>query len=360
MNFLRLNDFLLTVLFENDEIIAIDKPYGINSHTNDAKIGNSDFIQDGLIEIYEKQLGVKLHIVHRLDQTTTGVIIFAKSQEAAKKYAAYFFDRQVKKTYIFITASKSKSDSFKIDQTIVHKAKDLEAETHFKLLTKSRHYELWQANPLTGRNHQIRIHAKAAEIPLLGDEKYGGALYPFICLHNQQIEFPNGITLKSAPPLYFTDLKILEDLTLAKALFSSDRRLRLFEKNDLQNQCFRLMHDKDESGFTLDHFGQYLVLSCFNENWTLADQESFSEFSNYMSKPVLVRLMHNRGKDPLNKSQFVILPKKYKSEVETVWVAKEDRIQYEFRSDSGVDSAYFQIRDCSEAGFRKILRIKRS
>ena len=96
MNFLRLPDFLLSTLYEDNEIVAVDKPYGINSHTNDSKIGNSNFIQDGLIEIFEKQRGERLYIIHRLDQTTSGVIIFARSPEAAKKYAAYFFDRQVK------------------------------------------------------------------------------------------------------------------------------------------------------------------------------------------------------------------------------------------------------------------------
>ena len=88
MNFLRLNDKLLSVLFEDSEIIAIDKAYGINTHTNESKVGNTDFFQDGLIEIFEKNLKIKLYIVHRLDQTTTGVIVFAKSPESAKIHCA--------------------------------------------------------------------------------------------------------------------------------------------------------------------------------------------------------------------------------------------------------------------------------
>ena len=95
MKFLRLSDPLLSVLFENEDIIAIDKPYGFNAHTNDSKVEHSEFIQDGLIEIYEKQLQKKMHIIHRLDQTTTGVMIFGKSAESAKKYAEYFFNREV-------------------------------------------------------------------------------------------------------------------------------------------------------------------------------------------------------------------------------------------------------------------------
>ena len=348
MNFLRLNDYLISILFEDQDIIAIDKPYGINSHTNDSKIGNSDFIQDGLIEIYEKQIGKKLHIVHRLDQTTTGVIIFAKSQEAAKKYAAYFFNRQVKKTYLFITDAKSASNNFVIDKIIIHKARELEAKTELKLLKKTTAFELWQANPLTGRNHQIRIHAQAAGISLVGDEKYGGAIFPFLCLHNHKIEFPNGLIIKSELPWYFENLQLMENQLLAKALFEADRRLRLFSGNETEgqrlNQCFRLAHNKDEFkefGFSIDQFGGILALSCYNENWTESNAKTFSEYSRIMKKPILVRLMHNRGKDPANKSQFVIYPGTGSAPIEAVWVANENKIKYEMRSDSGQSFGLF-------------------
>lgn len=344
MNFLRLPDYLLSILFEDNEIIAIDKPYGVNSHTNDSKVGNSDFIQDGLIEIFEKQRGQRLYIVHRLDQTTTGVIIFAKSPDSAKKYAAYFFDRQVKKTYWFITGAKSTKDNFEIDQIIIHKAKELEAKTLFRRLKKTNLFELWQANPLTGRNHQIRIHAKAAEIPIIGDEKYGGAPFAFLCLHNHRIEFPNGIVIKSEAPRFFENLTLLEDHILAKALFETDRRLRLFSKADLQNQCFRLVHNKEDPkdfGFTIDQFGRYLALSCYSEAWTEANNRTFSNFSEYMNKTIFVRLMHNRGKDPLNKSQFFIKPVKSIDITEPTWIAKENNINYEMRSDSGLSFGLF-------------------
>jgi len=154
MKFIRLPDYLLSTLFEDDDIIAIDKPYGFNAHTNDSKLEHSDAIEDGLIEIYEKQRRSKLHIIHRLDQTTTGVMIFGKSAESAKKYAEYFFNRQVKKTYLFITQNKSQKKSALINQPIIHKAKELQAETGFQFIKKSENYELWQAFP--GRAAIIR------------------------------------------------------------------------------------------------------------------------------------------------------------------------------------------------------------
>lgn len=343
MNFLRLNDYLLSILFEDDDILAIDKPYGMNSHTNDSKIGNFDFIHDGLIETFERQLGRKLYIVHRLDQTTTGVIIFAKSPEAAKKYADYFFNKEVKKTYLFITASKSTRDAFSIDQIIVHKAKDLPAQTDFKRLKKTSQYELWQANPLTGRNHQIRIHAQAGGIPLLGDEKYSGAPYAFLCLHNRRIEFPNGLVLTSEPPIYFNDLNLLENQILSKALFETDRRKRLFA-GAASDQCYRLVHNKNDFkdlSFTIDQFGENLILSSYTEDWTETDQQTFLYYANYMEKPIFVRLMHNRGKDAIHKSQFQILPDIVAKTLETVWVANEAATKYEMRSDSGQSFGLF-------------------
>lgn len=286
MNFLRLPDILLSTLFEDDDIIAIDKPYGFNAHTNDSKIEHSDFIQDGLIEMYEKQRGTKLHIIHRLDQTTTGVMIFGKSVESAKKYAEYFFNRQVKKTYLFITKNKSEKKSYTINQQIIHKARELDAETDLQFIKKSANYELWQANPHTGRNHQIRIHSQAAGISILGDGKYDGHAFPFLCLHNQRIEFPNGIVILSKPPAYFEDLKLLEDPFLVQAFFEADRRERLFSKAN-KSQCFRL--GQKSGTFTLEQFGETVMLTWPKDRWTDADAEKFLAFAKAKGKRLVVQ-----------------------------------------------------------------------
>ncbi len=279
MNFLRLHDPLLSILFENEDIIAIDKPYGFNAHTNDSKIEHSDFIQDGLIEIFEKNLNCKLHIIHRLDQTTTGVMIFGKSTESAKKYAEYFFDRKVQKTYLFITKSISQKNTFEINQMIIHKGKELDALTDLRLMDKNSGFELWQALPHTGRNHQIRIHAQFAEIPILGDEKYTGAVYPFLCLHNCKIEFPNGVIIESKPPEYFKNLNILNNKQRAKIIFEIDRRQRLFSLAD-QQQCLRLVHHKNKfknQDFTMDQFGEKQITQpsepTENQAWIAIDNK---------------------------------------------------------------------------------------
>jgi 23S rRNA-/tRNA-specific pseudouridylate synthase/16S rRNA G966 N2-methylase RsmD len=293
MNFLRLHDPLLSVLYSDQDIIAIDKPYGFNAHTNDSKIEHSEFIQDGLIEIYEKNMNQKLHIIHRLDQTTTGVMIFGKSTESAKKYAQYFFDRQVQKTYLFITQSESKQNEFNIDQIIIHKGKELDALTDLKLLKKNSGFEIWRAEPHTGRNHQIRIHAKAAGIPILGDDKYTGSPFPFLCLHNSQIEFPNGIVITSKAPVYFENPELLLMKKNVQMLFESDRRQRLFHFNT-KGQCLRLVHHKNKfknQDLVIDQFGDRQITQPADQ----AKIQSWTAFDNKLQYELKSDLKNNVG-----------------------------------------------------------------
>ncbi len=332
MKFLRLSDPLLSVLFENEDIIAFDKPYGFNTHTNDSKIEHSDFIQDGLIELLEKQLDQKLFIIHRLDQTTTGVIIFGKTVEAAKTYAEYFFDRLVKKTYLFITAKKSAEAKFVIDKLIIHKGKELAAKTDLKFLKKTKTYELWQANPKTGRNHQIRIHAEAAGISILGDDKYGGSRYPFLCLHNRQIEFPNGIVIQSKPPEYFEHLELLEDETLATTLFEVDRRYRLFPEALKTEQSFRLAQVKKEPGYSLDQLGKTLILNWQEDGWKEQDLKSFTKLSRILKKPIVVRFP---------KAQLQIVPKIKTEFFDSTWISKEENLRFEVRCEQATSGGLF-------------------
>jgi 23S rRNA G2069 N7-methylase RlmK/C1962 C5-methylase RlmI/23S rRNA-/tRNA-specific pseudouridylate synthase len=336
VNFLRLNDPLLSVLFEDDDILAIDKPYGFNCHTNDSKIEHSEFIQDGLIETYEKQLGKKLHIVHRLDQTTTGVMIFGKSIESAKKYADFFRNRQVKKTYWFITKSNSTKTAFLIEDSILHKGKELDAKTQLNLIKRSAPFELWKANPYTGRNHQIRIHAKAAGISILGDPKYGGVQFSFLCLHNHLIEFPNGISIRSKPTIYFEDTTILNDHDLARAYFETDRRQRLYSNQVDQDQCFRLAHSpngNESIGYNLDQFGKVLLLTWNRDFWSETEIEKFTHFAKTLGKPLLVRFKSDRSTPPLRK--ITLNATKLIDEDPKTWEAKEGDLKFEFRGEAG-------------------------
>ncbi len=315
MKFLWLKDPQVSVLFENDEIVAVDKPYGFDTHTNEAKAGQAEFIQPGLIELYEKQRGHKLHIVHRLDRTTTGVIVFAKTEAAAKIYQGFFRARETTKTYQFVTAAKSKTDKVESRQPIVRNGAELEAVTSFTRIKRSDGFELWEAHPKTGRNHQIRIHGALVGLPLLGDEKYGGLKFPFVCLHNRHIKFPNGVEIESLSPRFFEDLSLLNNLTVARGLLEIENRERIYRLAMPQKlvansthssggistlssqQSLRLIHREKESpdrGLSLDRFGARLVLSWYQDRWTDKDQSSYTQLSEILTMPIFVRHMKEK------------------------------------------------------------------
>ena len=191
---------------------------------------------------------------------------------------------------------------------------------------KSKNFELWKANPLTGRNHQIRIHAQEAQISILGDANYDGANFAFLCLHNYQIEFPNGILITSQPPIYFEDLTLLEDPNLARIYFEMDRRFRLYANRELSQQSFRLIHsnkDQNSLGYSLDHYGDTLVLHWQRENWSLADQTRFSNVAAALKKFLIVRFSEK------NQIEISSTPAPSK------WTVKENQMSFELRSIAG-------------------------
>ncbi|MFN8945547.1 MAG: class I SAM-dependent methyltransferase, partial [Pseudobdellovibrionaceae bacterium] len=214
-------------------------------------------------------------------------------------------NRLVKKTYWCITAKASTGNDFTVDQAILHKGKLLEAKTDFHLLKRSDSHELWQANPLTGRNHQIRIHAKAGGRPILGDSLYDGGKYPFLCLHNHRIQFPNGTVIVSKAPHYFHDLTLLKDLSLTQILFEADRRQRLF--GETKQSCFRWVHTRD---FSIDQYGEKLILNWNKNEWTSSLEKRFLKFSQLVGRSMVFKT----PEAPVPESTWVVQENGYKVE----------------------------------------------
>ncbi len=127
----------------------------------------------------------------------------------------------------------------------------------------------------------------------------------------------------------------------------------------------RLVHNKNDFtdiGFTIDQYANNLVLSWYSEIWSETDQQRFATYAEYMQKPLLVRLMFNRGKDPVNKSQFIILPQtnqiphtsahqipnpgahrvgEESSGLQNTWITHENKMRFEIRTDSGQSLGIF-------------------
>ncbi len=184
------------ILFEDDDLIAIDKPNGLPSQaTVDKRRSNLH----RAVELYLKKKGgsgyAGLH--HRLDRDTSGVIVLSKSRRANAGLARQFAERTVQKTYlVWVQAPADESiatvhpwhqqDSWDIQnqlrkepgrpsKMVVAKKSGDFAHTAFRILKKTSNGWLIQAQPHTGRMHQIRVHLNGCGLPVLGDPLYGNS-----------------------------------------------------------------------------------------------------------------------------------------------------------------------------------------
>ena len=211
------------VLFEDKRLLVIDKPTGVAVH------GGSG-ISHGVIELL-RHARPDLHdlsLVHRLDRETSGCLVLAKRRSALRALHEKFRDGVVEKNYLALALGDWQLGEQLIDAPLLvrhrqggerHVIVDEEgkpAKTRIKLSRRYGKYSLLQCSPLTGRTHQIRVHAQYAGFPLLGDERYGDddANYqakkeglPRLFLHAQSIAFPDD----SGNDLHFT-APLAEDL----------------------------------------------------------------------------------------------------------------------------------------------------
>ncbi|MBN2188447.1 MAG: RluA family pseudouridine synthase [Chitinispirillaceae bacterium] len=189
---------MITVLYEDDDILAVDKPAGI------ASIPERNRSVESVKAMLEKQLGQKLFVVHRLDKEVSGVMLFAKTAAAHRYLNEAFFNRNVHKTYRALVLGAVKEDKGEIDAPIrqfgsgrmgVDKKKGKPSLTRFEVLERSGACTLLRAFPLTGRRHQIRVHLYHIGHPVAGDPLYGDKNlrkdYSRLMLHAEKIQFKN-------------------------------------------------------------------------------------------------------------------------------------------------------------------------
>jgi 23S rRNA pseudouridine1911/1915/1917 synthase len=194
----------LPIIYEDKDVIVIDKPAGIISHARGKfwqEASVASFIRDRISGMDGERGG----IVHRLDRATSGVMICAKNEDTLKFLQKQFHDRKVKKTYIAITKLKPKVEEAIIDAPIGRNLKDpkkfhvtsdgKKATTHYKLVKSLNNQNMIELSPSTGRTHQLRIHLAYINCPIIGDELYGGEVAPRLLLHAKSIEItlPFGI-----------------------------------------------------------------------------------------------------------------------------------------------------------------------
>jgi len=142
--------------------------------------------------------------VHRLDRETSGVVVFARDARAAARLGAAFAERRARKRYLALVAPPPARDAFAVTGWIArtlhptrhryalrdHAAPGHRAsETRFRVLARAGERALVEAEPVTGRTHQIRVHCEAEGSPIVGDVRYGGAPAPRVQLHAAELAF---------------------------------------------------------------------------------------------------------------------------------------------------------------------------
>jgi 23S rRNA pseudouridine1911/1915/1917 synthase len=211
------DDDVLPVLYEDSDVIVMNKPAGVLTHAK-GKIIDEFSVAEFMRRRSNFPGSERPGIVHRLDRDTSGVIIAAKTPEALSFLANQFAERKAKKTYIAVLNGIPKLDEAEINLPIGRNPKapstfrvsteGKAAQTTYKVLTRTDKQALAMLKPYTGRTHQLRVHMAYLNTPILGDRVYGkeaDRLY----LHAQALEItlPNRErrTFTAPLPKSFTD-----------------------------------------------------------------------------------------------------------------------------------------------------------
>jgi 23S rRNA pseudouridine1911/1915/1917 synthase len=210
------------ILYEDDHILALDKPAGLVVHPDGRT--KEDSVSEWFRSAYPESKGIgesmllpdgetvieRPGVVHRIDRETSGALLLAKTHGGYDILKDQFMNREIEKVYhlfvygfikdefgsIRFTIAKSDRDFRKWTADRFKKGEEREALTYYKVLKTTPKYSFVEAKPKTGRTHQIRVHFKAIHHPVVCDKLYAKkspCLLGFdrLALHARSIKFTN-------------------------------------------------------------------------------------------------------------------------------------------------------------------------
>ncbi len=201
-NSIQTREINLKIIYEDDNIIVIDKP------TKLLTISNKNEKEDTLyrkVSDYLKKQNKKVFVIHRLDYDTSGIIMFAKNQKAQKLYQDNWNDLAKEREYTAvvegITNNKGHIESY-LKQTktlLVYSSKNKDgyfSVTDYQKITNNDKYSLLKILISTGRRNQIRCHMHDIKHPIVGDTRYNSKTNPLgrLCLHASTLKITNPLT----------------------------------------------------------------------------------------------------------------------------------------------------------------------
>jgi 23S rRNA pseudouridine1911/1915/1917 synthase len=198
-------EFTLPVLYEDEHIIAIDKPSGMVVYPA-AGHPRGTVINQLISRCALASFGAPRRpgIVHRLDEGTSGVLLVAKSDTAYLKLIEQFKSRAIEKIYIALVRGRVAEDEGRIEGPIGRDPARRQrmrilptgkpAVTEFRVLQRFSQMTLLEVRPLTGRTHQIRVHLMAIGHTVMGDELYGSSRFGRLMLHAWQLKLSHPVT----------------------------------------------------------------------------------------------------------------------------------------------------------------------
>lgn len=251
------------VIHEDEHLLVVNKPAGWNTHAPSPYAGEG--IYDWLK--HREPRWANLAIIHRLDKETSGVLVFGKTPLANRALTEQFAGRAVTKKYVLLSTHQPKQAEFTARSKIIRAGERYvsgahgdAAETRFEVrgpkseVRKATETALGchevLAEPLTGRTHQIRVHAAEQGFPILGDALYGGAAFSRVCLHATELQLQHPAT---GLPVTFT----------APVDFSAAARMALRHAiiTPAETDSFRVVHGASDGwpGWFVERLGAFAL-----------------------------------------------------------------------------------------------------